>query len=217
MGGVSVIISSPEGDTLKYGIQLRFPATNNEAEYKMILTRLRVAKALGAKNVLLKCDSRLVVRQINEEFEAKENKMQKYLKLTNQLIGEADEVAKYASSEDKTSLLDLKLEMQRSSSTEEFQTFSIQDHTSYTSPILFYLRDGQLPPDSNEVRKIKKHATRFTILNGVLYKRGFSQPYLRCIEKDESKYILEEVHEGICWDHMGARSLVGKIMRAGYF
>ena len=83
----------PQGDTLKYGIQLRFPATNNEAEYKMILTRLRVAKALGAKNVLLKSDSRLVVRQINEEFEAKENRMQKYLKLTNQLIGEFDQVS----------------------------------------------------------------------------------------------------------------------------
>lgn len=59
----------------------------------MILTRLRVAKALGAKNVLLKSDSRLVVRQINEEFEVKENKMQKYLKLTNQLIGEFDQVS----------------------------------------------------------------------------------------------------------------------------
>ena len=59
----------------------------------MILTRLRVAKALGAKKVHLKSDSRLVVRQINEEVEAKENRMQKYLKLTNQLIGEFDQVS----------------------------------------------------------------------------------------------------------------------------
>ena len=51
----------------------------------------------------------------------------------------------------------------------------------------------------------------------MLYKRGFSLPYLRCVEKDESKYTLEEVHEGICGDHMVARSLVGKIMRASYF
>ena len=55
------------------------------------------------------------------------------------------------------------------------------------------------------------------MLNGVLYKRGFSLPYLRCIEKDESKYILKEVHKGICRDHMGARLLVGKFVRVDYF
>ena len=71
--------------------------------------------------------------------------------------------------------------------------------------------------DSDEVRKIKKRATRFTILNGVLYKRGFLLPYLRCVKEDEAKYILEEVHEGICEDHIGARSLVGKIIKVVYF
>ena len=55
------------------------------------------------------------------------------------------------------------------------------------------------------------------MLNNELYKRGFSQPYLRCVEEEEDKYILEEVHEGICGDHMGAKYLVRNIMRASYF
>ena len=55
------------------------------------------------------------------------------------------------------------------------------------------------------------------MLNDELYKREFSQPYLRCVEEEEVKYILEEVHDGIYGDYMGTRSLVGKIMRAGYF
>ena len=38
---------------LKYGVQLKFPATNNEAEYKGILTGLRLGKALEAKNLLI--------------------------------------------------------------------------------------------------------------------------------------------------------------------
>ena len=46
---------------------------------------------------------------------------------------------------------------------------------------------------------------------------GFSQPYLRCVEEEKAKYIIEKVHKGICGDHMGARSLVGKILRVGYF
>ena len=41
--------------------------------------------------------------------------------------------------------------------------------------------------------------------------------YLRCVEEDEAKYILEEIHEGICRGHTGPRSLVNKIIRTGYF
>ena len=44
--GASVVITSPEGDILKYGVQLKFPVTNNEAEYEAMLTGLRIAQAL---------------------------------------------------------------------------------------------------------------------------------------------------------------------------
>ena len=42
-------------------------------------------------------------------------------------------------------------------------------------------------------------------------------PYLKCVDKEEAKYILEEIYEGICGDHVGSRSLVGKVIRTGYF
>ena len=61
MGGVGVIITSLEGDTLRYGVQLQFPTTNNESENKAILTGLKIAKTIGAKNMLLKSDSKLVI------------------------------------------------------------------------------------------------------------------------------------------------------------
>ena len=48
-GEVGVIITSPKEDVLKYGVQLKFPVTNNEAEYEAILIGLRFALALGAK------------------------------------------------------------------------------------------------------------------------------------------------------------------------
>ena len=56
-GGAGVVITSLEGDILKHGVQLKFPVTNNEAKYGAILTRLRIAQALGAKNILLRSDS----------------------------------------------------------------------------------------------------------------------------------------------------------------
>ena len=73
-------------------MQLQFPTTNNEVEYKTILTRLEVEKALGARNLLLQSDSKLVIRQINGEYEAKEDRMQKYLRLMNYLTQEFDQV-----------------------------------------------------------------------------------------------------------------------------
>ena len=76
-GEVGVIITTPDGEMLKYEVQLKFPTTNNEAKYEGILTRLRIGKALGAKNLLLRSDSKLVIGQIKEEYKAKEEKMQK--------------------------------------------------------------------------------------------------------------------------------------------
>ena len=60
-GGVGVVIITPGGEILKYGVQLKFLATNNEVEYKGILTGLRLGKALGAKNLLVQNDSKLVI------------------------------------------------------------------------------------------------------------------------------------------------------------
>lgn len=54
-------------------------------------------------------------------------------------------------------------------------------------------------------------------MNDTLYKRGFSMPFLRCVEEDEARYILEEVHKGICGDYIGPRSLVNKAIRTGYY
>ena len=46
---------------------------------------LQVEKALGAKNLLLQSNFKLVIGQIKVEYEAKEERMQKYLKLTKRL------------------------------------------------------------------------------------------------------------------------------------
>ena len=85
------------------------------------------------------------------------------------------------------------------------------------TPIISFLQDRHLPQDANKARKIRKRATRFTILNDILYKRGFSMPYLKSVDDDEAKYILEEIHEGICGDHASPRSLMSKVIRTGYF
>ena len=76
-------MTSPEKDVIKYRVQLQFPTTNNEVEYEAVLTRLRIAKALGVKNLKLRIDSKLIVGQITNDYKAKEERMKRYLKLTS--------------------------------------------------------------------------------------------------------------------------------------
>ena len=135
-------MTSLEKDVLKYGVQLQFLAMNNEAEYEVILTSLRIEKALGIKNLKLRIDSKLIVRQITNEYEAKEERMKRYLKLTSQLIDDfddvrfeqiswennsaVDKVTKLASTEDASAKPRLFMEVQTIPSIEGLQTFSVQ-------------------------------------------------------------------------------------------
>ena len=59
---MGVVIITPDGEILKYGVRLKFSATNNEAEYEGILTGLRLGRALRANNLLVQNDSKLVIR-----------------------------------------------------------------------------------------------------------------------------------------------------------
>ena len=78
-----MILFSLEKNVLKCGVQLQFPTMNNEAEYEAVLMGLRVAKALGVRNLKLNSDSKLVTEQMNNEYEAMEDRMKRYLALTN--------------------------------------------------------------------------------------------------------------------------------------
>ena len=232
-GRVEIVITTPDGEILKYGVRLRFPATNNEAEYEGILMGLRLGKALEVRNLLIQIDSKPVVEQIKGEYEAKEERMQKYLRLTRHLTREfdelefvqvpknqnalADEISKLTSLEEGRLSNNLTMEIQKHPSIKEVLTLTIQSTNSWMTPIISFLEDGHLPQDTDEAKKIKKRATRFTILNDTLYKKGFSMPYLKCVDEDEAKYILEEIHEGVCGNHAGPRSLVSKLIQTSYF
>jgi hypothetical protein len=69
----------PEGDILKYAVQLGFPATNNIAEYEELITGLRLAKDLGIRRLLIRGDSQLVAKQVQKEYDCNNDKMTEYL------------------------------------------------------------------------------------------------------------------------------------------
>ena len=112
------------------------------------------------------------------------------------------------STEDALATTGLLMEVQTIPSIDELQAFLIQQPNNWMDPILSYIRDGQLPSNSSEAKKVRVRGARFIVLNGELYKRGFSMPYLKCLTLNEVTYVLQEIHEGVCGNHSGPRSLV---------
>lgn len=93
----------------------------------------------------------------------------------------------------------------------------VDETTSWMDLIIFFLQDGHLPHDKKETAKLKSKAARFTMVQGKLYKRGFSFSLMKCVTDLGAYYILREIHEGICRNHIGARTLANKALRQGYF
>ena len=85
------------------------------------------------------------------------------------------------------------------------------------TPIVDYLKEGKLPQGRDEARKLRIKSAKYILMDEVLYKRGFSQPYLRCLAPDEVNYVLREVHEEACSNHSRTRSLIHKVVCAGYY
>jgi ribonuclease HI len=77
--GAGVVLIPPDGDMLKYAIQIEFSATNNIAEYEGLVTRLRLAKELGIRRLLIRGDSQLVAKQVQKEYGCNDDKMVDYL------------------------------------------------------------------------------------------------------------------------------------------
>jgi hypothetical protein len=73
------VLPPPQGDIIKYAIQLEFPAPNNIVEYEGLVTGLRLAKDLNIWRLLIRDDSQLVAKQVQKEYDYNNDKMAEYL------------------------------------------------------------------------------------------------------------------------------------------
>ena len=76
---METVLVSPKKLVLEKSLRLAFLAINNEAEYEALLAEMAMVAKLGGKVVEVYSDSRLVIRQVNGEFKAREPQMQEFL------------------------------------------------------------------------------------------------------------------------------------------
>ena len=84
-------------------------------------------------------------------------------------------------------------------------------------PITLYLSTGQLLTERNKAHKLQIQAARFSLIDGQLFKRSFGGLYLKCLTPEQSQYVLAELHEGICGNHPGCRTLAHRAHTQGYY
>ncbi|XP_074346342.1 uncharacterized protein LOC141685117 [Apium graveolens] len=208
---------------------------NGGAEYEALINGLKIALEMGVRNLIARSDSELVVNQVNGGFQARGPRTELYLRYTQCLIGmfkevrlecvsreknsNADALEKMGSQQEAVLLGSIPLEIQEIPSIPEIEIMQVDEAPKETwmTPILAYVREGTLPEDKFKARRLRYQAARYVIYDEVLYKRGFNQPLLRCIDEEEGNYILREVHEGICGNHSGGSSLAMKVLRQGYY
>src|SRR4051812_48234006 len=88
--GVGVILTSPQGDKMKYVLRIKFRASNNEAEYEALIPGMRMAKIYGTTRLVIYGDSNLVVQQTMNQCDAISDNVIAYHDLYNALKGDFD-------------------------------------------------------------------------------------------------------------------------------
>ena len=143
---------------MKYAACLQYQITNNEVEYEALLKGLELAKSLEAKSIVIQGDSQLIIGQVNGTYEAKEERMKRYLNKMRRLIKkfseahfvqvpkkenmEADTLAKEASVRELTDEFD---EVQYMPSIDLPEVQQIGGEENWMTPIVGYLKEGKHP------------------------------------------------------------------------
>jgi hypothetical protein len=80
-------------------------------------------------------------------------------------------------------------------------------------PIADYLWD----PSQKVDKGIQRIAFKFTLINDELYRRTAEDLLLKCLDHDQAKMVMGEVHEGICSTHQSAPKMKWPLRRTGFY
>jgi ribonuclease HI len=89
--GAGAVLSTPEGETRATVSQYLGETTNNQAEYMALKLALEEALKLGAKQIDIRADSELMVKQINGEYRVKNHGLKLIFREISAMLSKFDE------------------------------------------------------------------------------------------------------------------------------
>nr|XP_027095953.1 uncharacterized protein LOC113715852 [Coffea arabica] len=212
--GIGAVLVSPEGKHYPATAKLRFPCTNNMAEYEACIFGLKMALDMDIKDLIAFSDSDLLVHQT-----LKQNLELRHIPRTRNAF--ADALATLSSMiqhPDELVIEPIQIQLQNRPA-HCLVMERVIDGRSWYNDIKEFMKTGSCPPDADSVAKsfLRRMSARFFLNGEVLYKKTSDLGLLRCINEEEADYMMKEVHSGVCGPHMNGHLLTKKIMRTGYF
>ncbi|KAK9932282.1 hypothetical protein M0R45_019525 [Rubus argutus] len=225
-GGAGVVLTDPTGNTKAISFKLRFPCTNNIAEYEAFVIGMSTAIEMGVKRINVIGDSNLVISQMKGDFAVKEATLAPYRTMAEKLVGMFDQAIlehipgatnRYA---DALATLGSKL-----SFTNEQPNVVVVQRTKPSTEALILPEvpetddwwnsvKGSLASQGKEINL--KTLKDYVILHEELYIRLSGGILARCICEKEARQRLHEVHEATCGLEQ-VISLYRRLQRKGYY
>ncbi|GKU99640.1 hypothetical protein SLEP1_g12455 [Rubroshorea leprosula] len=188
--GAGALLLGPDGYRSEHALKFNFDATNNMVEYEALLLDLQLALELKISAIQVYSDSQLVVNQINSICEVVDPVMVKYVTLVAELKCKFQKFCLSKIPRAENEQVDSLSKFASNSSLRSRSVFvEVLDAPSFMKP--------------REAMKLRKKASWYTLVDGVLYKRSFSLSLLRCLNPYKAEYALREVHKGVCGSHVG--------------
>ncbi|XP_058216879.1 uncharacterized protein LOC131327762 [Rhododendron vialii] len=234
--GASIVLVSPSGTVHESVVSIGYSATNNEAEYEALIAGLQLALRLDTDSVHIFCDSQLIMGHLNDDYQAKDQRMNAYVShvlalfrrfgrvevewIAREHNAHADALAGLASVYKTSGSRTITFDGVTTPSFEQpcERVMAISLGPSQLDPVIDYLKNQVLPPNKREAYKLRCRAANFFLdPNDNLYRRTFTGLDLRVVHDDHVQAILEELHSGSCGAHSGGRSLAQRALTQGYW
>ncbi|XP_072060244.1 uncharacterized protein [Arachis hypogaea] len=187
-------------------------------------------KEVGSTRLEVCSDLQVVTSHIKGTYQARDPLLQKYLEKVKKLSEQFEEVMVQHVPRERNTRADLLSKLastkpgtgNRSLIQGLIKEAAVALHITKEDPSwmnLFtnFLEIGKLPGDEKSAKALRREAAKYAIIQGQLFKKGLSQPLLKCLHPSQTGYVLREVHEGCYGYHIGGKALARKLIRAGYY
>ncbi|XP_027170432.1 uncharacterized protein LOC113770223 [Coffea eugenioides] len=234
--GIGAMLVSPEGKHYPGSAKLLFFCTNNMAEYEACIFGLKMALKMEIKDLIVFSDSDLLVHQMLKEWITRDSKILPYhcslLDLANKFRSLefrhipharnvfADALATLSSMiqhPDRLVIEPIQIQLQEKPA-HCLVVEKSSDGRPWYSNIKEFLKMVSYPPRVDTTAKsfLRRLSSKFFLNGEVVYKRTLDMGLLRCVDEDETEYLMKQVHSGVCGSHMNGHLLAKKIMRTEY-
>ncbi|OMO65001.1 reverse transcriptase [Corchorus capsularis] len=231
--GIGAVLVSPEEYYYPATARLKFPTTNNVAEYEACVLGIQLALERKVKRVEIYGDSALVIYQMKGEWQARDSKLVLYKDHVSEMIKSFEEVTfHHLPSEDNqmADVLETMASMFKIGAKTEIQPIYVQtrnlpahvmsvedkaDGNPWYFDILQYLKKQINSEHATEVdkRTLKRMAAGYFLSGETLYKNGWDGTLMRCVDSAEARKILEEIHGGSYGSHANGHRMARQIIR----